>query len=113
MLYDWPDNARELENIIERAVIFAKDKVIQSHEISLPHFEMRTRIESFQEAKSRIVAEFEKKYLQELLIANQGNISKAARVAQKDRRAFWELLRRHNINAKKFKFGYPQKLDIM
>ena len=34
MVYNWPGNIRELENVIERACILSVDGVIQSH--SLP-----------------------------------------------------------------------------
>jgi len=39
----------------------------------------------------------------DLLVAHRGNISKAAEAAQKERRTFWELLRKHNIDVQKFK----------
>jgi DNA-binding NtrC family response regulator len=53
--------------------------------------------ESFQRAKARTIADFEKSYIEKLLIDCDGNISKAARAAQKNRRAFWELMRKHQI----------------
>jgi len=34
-----------------------------------------------------------------MLILNDGNISKAARAAKKNRRAFWELMRKHDVAA--------------
>jgi molybdenum-dependent DNA-binding transcriptional regulator ModE len=34
---------------------------------------------------------------------NHGNISRAARAAQKSRRAFWELIRKHQIDVKNLK----------
>ncbi len=36
LAYDWPGNARELRNVIERAVILAKDEVIKPEEIIIP-----------------------------------------------------------------------------
>jgi len=52
----------------------------------------------FREAKARAVGEFEKSYIRGLLVASQGNITKAAQQAHKNRRAFWELVRKHEIN---------------
>lgn len=51
----------------------------------------------FQENKQRVISLFEKQYLRALLRRSNGNITEAARLAQKDRRAFWELMRRHGL----------------
>ena len=38
-----------------------------------------------------------------MLHLHQGNISRAARAADKNRRAFWELIRKHGIDAQSFR----------
>ena len=58
---------------------------------------------SFREAKARAVEAFERRYIEQLLMQSEGNISRAARVAQKNRRAFFELLRRHEIDATRYR----------
>ena len=103
LLYEWPGNVRELENVVERAVIFSKHGVIESGDVMLPHQESTPREQSFQQEKSTIIAEFEKSYIHGLLIAHQGNISKAAKAAQKNRRAFWELVRKYKIDVNQFR----------
>ncbi|MEK7943898.1 hypothetical protein WKR98_04045 [Pigmentiphaga sp. YJ18] len=55
--------------------------------------------EPFQSAKARIVTEFERHYISDMLLRYQGNISQAARAAHKNRRAFWQLMRKHEIVA--------------
>jgi transcriptional regulator of acetoin/glycerol metabolism len=47
--------------------------------------------------KSLAVERFEHEFLQAALSANNGNITRAARAAKKNRRAFWQLLRKHNL----------------
>jgi ActR/RegA family two-component response regulator len=42
--------------------------------------------------------DFERRYIQQVLSLAQGNISEAARVASKHRRAFWQLIRKHRID---------------
>ncbi|GGX24630.1 hypothetical protein GCM10007242_35220 [Pigmentiphaga litoralis] len=59
--------------------------------------------EPFRAAKARIVTEFERQYVNELLLLHQGNISQAAKAANKNRRAFWELMRKHEIGADLFR----------
>lgn len=58
-----------------------------------------TSRESFRVAKGRIVERFEKAYIRAALGHHRGNVAMAARAAQKHRRAFWELMRKHNIDA--------------
>ena len=97
-LYDWPGNVRELENIIERAVVLSTTDVIHSAEIDLPiSAEPDSEPESFSLLKAKVVAEFERSHLQALLEQHRGNIGQAARAAQKNRRVFFQLMRKHNI----------------
>jgi Response regulator containing CheY-like receiver, AAA-type ATPase, and DNA-binding domains len=98
--YEWPGNVRELEHIIMRAVVLSGGEVIRADDITLLDQVDPARSESFQEAKDRIVAEFEKTYIRSLLLKCSGNISEAARMAHKNRRAFWELIRKHHISVK-------------
>jgi transcriptional regulator with PAS, ATPase and Fis domain len=99
LLYDWPGNVRELENILERAIVLAKQTIIETPDLDLPPTDQSEGRLSFREAKAGIVAQFEKSYLQAVLLIHQGNIAKAARAARKDRRAFWQLMRKHNLTA--------------
>jgi two-component system response regulator GlrR len=101
-LYDWPGNVRELEHHIERAVVLSAQRMIQAKDVVLPSSESAIQ-ESFHDAKIKMVAAFERTYIERLLLAHHGNISQAARAAGKDRRAFWELVRKYQINAEDFK----------
>ena len=103
--YSWPGNVRELEHVVERAVVLSGDRDrIEAESIDLPRPEPRPSVpQPFQEAKARAVARFERSYLEELLAAFGGNITRAARAAQKNRRAFWELIRKHDIDARRFR----------
>jgi len=64
-------------------------------------------VEPFKQAKSRIVASFERDYLNGALARHAGNISSAARAARKHRRAFWALMRKHRIDAAPFREAAP------
>jgi len=59
--------------------------------------------ESFRESKSKAVACFERAYITAALGRHGGNIAMAARAAQKHRRAFWALMRKHDIDAEPFR----------
>lgn len=103
IMYEWPGNVRELENVIERAVVFSTDTSLHESDINLPYSVQKEVSESFQDAKAKVVSQFEKDYIHGLLLAYKGNISKAARAADKNRRAFWELIRKYNIDVQEFK----------
>ena len=103
VLYEWPGNVRELEHTIERAVVLSEQAVIHKANLILPRVATAAHQDSFQEAKAKVIAQFERTYIQGLLLAHQGNITKAARAAQKNRRAFWQLMRKHLLDAHSFK----------
>jgi two-component system response regulator GlrR len=102
-LYDWPGNVRELKNVIVRALAFCEQKFIGPQHLCLPLGDEAPQSASFQEAKASFIAQFERTYIQKLLLSCQGNISKAARAARKNRRAFWQLIRKHHIDTKGLK----------
>jgi two-component system response regulator GlrR len=104
MYHNWPGNIRELEHTIERAVIFCETSSLGERDIVLP-VPAQQAAESFQQAKARMIAHFEKEYVQRLLLCNDGNISRAAQAAHKNRRSFWELIRKHHIDVHHFKMG--------
>lgn len=95
--YDWPGNVRELEHVVERAIVLAQNPRIEAHDLRLPLTMPPPSRLPFREAKIQVVTQFERSYIEELLAEYQGNISRAARAARKDRRAFWHLMRKHGI----------------
>ena len=101
--YNWPGNIRELENVLKRALVFSEQTIIQDSDIVLPRYEIFTAPESFKAQKAKTIAEFDKNYIQGLLLANHGNISKAAKAANKDPRALRALIRKHEIDVQNFK----------
>jgi DNA-binding NtrC family response regulator len=110
MLYEWPGNVRELEHVVERAALFSEHKLIREIDICLPDKKFATCKMSFKEAKANVVNKFERSYIERLLLSYKGNITKAAQAAQKNRRAFWQLIRKHEIDVQTFKPG-PELSD--
>ncbi len=102
-IHDWPGNVRELENVIERTVVLAGGDLIQAWDIVLPDDKDSTANDSFQCAKRRVIDQFERNYIEAVLLSTNGNISEAAVVAQKNRRAFWQLIQKHRIDANTFR----------
>lgn len=102
--YDWPGNVRELENQIERAVALGAGTVIQAADLCLPGGdERKSHTGAFRIAKEKYVEQFERDYIRDLLCTYDGNVTRAAQAAEKNRRAFWELMRKYDIDARDFK----------
>ena len=84
MKYDYPGNIRELENIIERAVILARNNIITSETIPA-QFETTREISlldplNLSDGYDKKVKAFEKEMIQEALKQTNGNKSAAARL---------------------------------
>jgi len=103
MVHHWPGNVRELEHVIERAVVLCEGSVLQPHDLVTSPAGREGAQQSLQEAKAKEIARFERDYIQGLLSACRGNITRAAQVAKKNRRAFWQLIQKHQIDVARFK----------
>jgi two-component system, NtrC family, response regulator GlrR len=99
LAYNWPGNIRELENVVGAAVALCEGPLICANDLTLNGDDQAQSPTSFREAKAQIIVEFERDYILSLLNSCNGNVSQAARTAGKNRRAFWELIRKHGINA--------------
>lgn len=104
--YEWPGNIRELRNVVERSAYLSPDGVIdlittgrRNKGDPPPTFDPTL---TFREQKERAVELFEEAYLRWLLERAEGNISRAAREADMDRKYLHKLLRRYGIDAKQF-----------
>jgi DNA-binding NtrC family response regulator len=97
--HSWPGNVRELENVLTRAVVLCDDDTITPAHLNLPGDGAPEESGSFRQTKARVVRRFEHDFLEAVLRAHEGNITQAARAVHKNRRAFWELLRKHGLVA--------------
>jgi DNA-binding NtrC family response regulator len=98
--HSWPGNIRELENVLTRALVLCDGDTIELSDLNLPDAGGIEGDLSFQQTKSRVVQRFEHDFLETALRAHEGNITRAARAVKKNRRAFWELLRKHGLLAR-------------
>lgn len=99
LIHSWPGNVRELQNVLTRAVLLSDDQSIEVADLDLPDEDLDAKEQSFQVLKSHAIRRFEHDFLLTMLRAHDGNITRAAAAAKKNRRAFWELLRKHGLLA--------------
>jgi len=97
--YDWPGNIRQLKNIIDHVCAFATTPLIPVSLIEKALQEKPSALLSFNDAKKH----FERDYLVKILQLANGNVTEAARLAQRNRTEFYRLLDRHELKAAKFK----------
>ena len=100
--YSWPGNLRELENIIERAVVLTSSSVVEVEHLPL-HVQDVVSLQpqmGFMPSKAHAIAQFEREALSSYLLKADGNISRAAALAKIPRRTFHRLLAKHKISTR-------------
>jgi two-component system response regulator GlrR len=97
MAETWAGNVRELGERIRQAVRLAGDGAISAEALLLSAD--GDAVPSFKEAKRA----FETRYVVGLLRRCGGNISRAARLAKKDRKDFYDVIRRTGVNPSDFR----------
>ena len=105
--YDWPGNVREMENVIERAVILARKNTIEATELpeeifgnkKLETFFTNNMIVSYKKAKEM----FDKEYITRLLEHTKGNIKKAAEISGRYRTDIYDMIKKYEIDIEGFR----------
>jgi transcriptional regulator with GAF, ATPase, and Fis domain len=102
LVYSWPGNVREMQGILQRAVLLSRRSCLTADDLDLPGAPAG-KVMSMSTAKDRAIDQFERKYLFEVLNRCKGNVSQAARAAGKERRTFQRLLTKHRIAGETFR----------
>lgn len=95
----WPGNVRQLQNIVEQVVVLSTTPIITSGLVQKALQDNISSMVSFDTARKN----FEQQYLINLMKATQGNVTQAARIADRNRTEFYKILERHQINPALFK----------
>jgi DNA-binding NtrC family response regulator len=96
----WPGNIRELYNTVQRAVVLCEANEIQQWHLadsSRLQDIKGSEIRPYREARASVLEAFERNYIKDMLRKASGNVTMAARLADKDRRVFGRMMKRHNI----------------
>jgi two-component system response regulator GlrR len=95
----WPGNIRQLSNVIENAFALATSSLITEGLLHDAIKEHQRKVLPLSEARRQ----FEQRYLIQLLQTTNGDVSQAARLANKNRSDFNKLLNHHHIVPSLFK----------
>jgi two-component system response regulator GlrR len=101
----WPGNVRQLLNVIEQAVALASTEVIPESLVRQALDAGDTVLTPLDEARRA----FERDYLVRILKITAGNVTKAARLAGRNRTEFYRLLERHSLEPGMFKQQQKEK----
>ena len=107
--HSWPGNVRELQNVMEHAVVMLEPGAeVRSEDlpfVAVPAGADEREIMgdpgaadgSYYDARDKLLAKFDKQFLQRVIARAGGNLSKAARLAGIDRTTFYRLMERHGL----------------
>jgi len=97
----WPGNVRQLLNVVEQVVALSAAGVVPASLVQQALRQEPTPFEPLEEARRA----FERDYLIRILRMTAGNVTQAAKLAQRNRTEFYKLLERHQLEPKAFKLA--------
>jgi two-component system, NtrC family, response regulator AtoC len=108
--YDWPGNVRELQGVMESMLALSNRAEIRVEDLpekirpknKRVFIDANTNLD-FKTAKERILEEFEKRYIEDLLVKCNYNICNAAKIIDLNRKTIYRLIEKHKINIKRMR----------
>jgi DNA-binding NtrC family response regulator len=92
-MYDYPGNVRELENMIERAIVVGNEKEIRIKDLPFENGVMNNSIEGLQD--------LEKKHIKLILEKYDWNISRSAKALKVDRVTLYNKIKKYHLKPSK------------
>jgi two-component system response regulator GlrR len=95
----WPGNVRQLVNVVEQCVALTQTSVIASHLVEQALSASEQKWPTLTEARDA----FEQQYLLKLLKMTDGNVTRAAELAGRNRTDMHKLMKKHELQSGDFK----------
>jgi DNA-binding NtrC family response regulator len=87
--FEFPGNVRELENMIERAIVIGNGKEIKLKDLPMGKEAISSSVESLDE--------LEKRHIEQILIKYQWNVSRSAKALNVDRVTLYNKIRKYDL----------------
>ena len=101
MMYEYPGNIRELENIVQRILLQCDGEVVEPHHLAADLGE--SKASPLADPEHRLawpsLEEHEQLYIQEVLDEVEGNKSAAAKILGIDRVSLWRKIKRYGLGS--------------
>ena len=91
--YDFPGNVRELENMIERAIVVGNEKEIRLKDLPFGKESISTAYKSLDD--------IEKRYILQVLNKHEWNISRSSKILKVDRVTLYNKIKKYNLKSPK------------
>ena len=88
-MYDYPGNVRELENMIERAIVVGNEKEIRVRDLPFQSENASNSVEGLQD--------LEKKHINQILTKYDWNISRSAKALKVDRVTLYNKIKKYDL----------------
>jgi len=95
--YSFPGNVRELQNVVERAVAIAGDRVIHTSDLPPDISEMNVFSFDHRDAEVRTLRELQRDYIEWVLKKVGRNKTRAAELLGIDRASLWRHLKQYEV----------------
>jgi DNA-binding NtrC family response regulator len=110
--YSWPGNIRELRNVLERAVLFARDGQLTPAALRIDESaEVGRDFESAEEVGSARLADVERRHIERVLAAERGQVDRAAERLGLPRSTLYQRLKEYGISEATFRGGSGESAD--
>ncbi|MEO0298087.1 MAG: sigma-54 dependent transcriptional regulator, partial [candidate division WOR-3 bacterium] len=96
--YSYPGNVRELQNIIQRAVILGTGEKIQERDIIIENLETQKNLE-FSGSFDEMVSNFERRIILDALKKSDNSVKEAANILKTSERIIRYKMKKYNINS--------------
>ena len=95
--HDWPGNARELRNLVERSLLLSEKEIIDVADLPLAASPLRSILNKYDRQNYPSLKELDNEYIKLVLEKTKGNKQLAAKILKIDRKTISRLLAKYNI----------------
>jgi two-component system, NtrC family, response regulator AtoC len=101
LAHEWPGNVRELRNVIERAMIFSRSKMLDASDLVMlktDGFEEDSQDGYFRFRAGGSLEDLEHDYIRHVMVHNNTSYAEVARILGISKKTLWEKRKKYNLD---------------